>query len=55
MKIIDLDERHLPLYFNCLEDLSDEMKEAGNHDSQSSGAPSNRVRSIALGHGAIER
>ena len=31
MKIIDLNEHHLPLYFFCLEDWSDEMKEAGNH------------------------
>ena len=31
MKIIDLTEEHEPLYFLCLEDWSDEMKEAGNH------------------------
>ena len=31
MKIIDLEEVHLPLYFVCLEDWSDEIKEAGNH------------------------
>ncbi len=31
MNIIDLDEKHLPLYLVCLEDWSDEMKEAGNH------------------------
>lgn len=31
MKIIDLDETHQPLYFLCLEDWSDEIKEAGNH------------------------
>jgi GNAT superfamily N-acetyltransferase len=31
MKIVDLDERHLPLYFVCLEDWSDEIKEAGQH------------------------
>ncbi len=30
MKIIDLDEQNAPLYFVCLEDWSDEMKEAGN-------------------------
>ena len=30
MKIIDLDEQHLPLYLVCLEDWSDEIKEAGN-------------------------
>lgn len=29
MKIVDLDEQHLPLYLVCLEDWSDEMKEAG--------------------------
>lgn len=29
MKIIDLDEEHLPPYLVCLEDWSDEMKEAG--------------------------
>ncbi len=31
MKIIDLTEEHQKLYFVCLEDWSDEMKEAGNH------------------------
>jgi GNAT superfamily N-acetyltransferase len=31
MKIIDLDEHHLPLYYECLEDWSREIKEAGNH------------------------
>ncbi len=31
MKIIDLDESNLPLYLVCLEDWSDEMKEAGDH------------------------
>lgn len=31
MKIIDLQERHLSLYVDCLEDWSDEMKEAGRH------------------------
>ncbi|MFC1732575.1 GNAT family N-acetyltransferase [candidate division KSB1 bacterium] len=31
MKIIDLNEAHHSLYFHCLEDWSDEMKEAGNH------------------------
>ncbi|HJX71510.1 MAG TPA: hypothetical protein VJ346_06150, partial [Bacteroidales bacterium] len=31
MKIIDLDERNKSLYFVCLEDWSDEMKESGNH------------------------
>lgn len=31
MKIIDLTEEHQPLYFVCLEDWSDEAKEAGNH------------------------
>ncbi len=30
MRIIDLDESNLQLYFVCLEDWSDEMKEAGN-------------------------
>ncbi len=29
MKIIDLDEEHLQLYFACLEDWSDEIREAG--------------------------
>ncbi len=29
MKIIDLDENHLPLYFVCLEDWSEEVREAG--------------------------
>lgn len=31
MKIIDLDKKNEPLYFVCLEDWSDEMKEGGNH------------------------
>jgi len=31
MRIIDLSENHLPLYFCCLEDWSQEMKEAGSH------------------------
>jgi GNAT superfamily N-acetyltransferase len=31
MEIIDIAEKHEPLYFLCLEDWSDELKEAGNH------------------------
>jgi len=31
MKVIDLTPEHENLYFLCLEDWSDEMKEAGNH------------------------
>jgi GNAT superfamily N-acetyltransferase len=31
MKIIDLTEKYYQTYFHCLEDWSDEMKEAGNH------------------------
>jgi GNAT superfamily N-acetyltransferase len=31
MKIIDLIEEHKKLYFVCLEDWSEEVKEAGNH------------------------
>ncbi len=31
MKIIDLDQHHVPLYLECLEDWSDEIKEAGCH------------------------
>ena len=31
MKIIDLTEEHKESYFRCLEDWSDEMKEAGDH------------------------
>ncbi|MBN2214417.1 MAG: GNAT family N-acetyltransferase [Bacteroidales bacterium] len=31
MKIIDLDEQNRSLYFVCLEDWSDEMKESGDH------------------------
>ncbi|HAL55451.1 MAG TPA: hypothetical protein DCP63_02945, partial [Bacteroidetes bacterium] len=31
MKVIDLEEHHQSLYFSCLEDWSDEIKEAGNH------------------------
>ncbi len=30
MKIIDLDEQSLSLFLICLEDWSDDMKEAGN-------------------------
>ncbi len=31
MKIVDLNEEHLPLFLVCLEDWSDEIKEAGCH------------------------
>lgn len=31
MQIIDLPEEHKPLYFACLEDWSEEIKEAGDH------------------------
>ena len=31
MEIIDLTEKHYPIYFVCLEDWSDDIKEAGNH------------------------
>ncbi|MBU0960944.1 MAG: GNAT family N-acetyltransferase [Proteobacteria bacterium] len=31
MKVIDLQPEYYDTYFNCLEDWSDEMKEAGNH------------------------
>ena len=31
MKIIDLADEHEQLYFVCLEDWSEEMKEAGDH------------------------
>jgi len=31
MKVIDLNDEHKQLYFVCLEDWSEEMKEAGNH------------------------
>ncbi len=31
MTIIDLEKKHHELYFKCLEDWSDEMKESGNH------------------------
>jgi hypothetical protein len=34
MKIIDLREQYHQTYFHCLEDWSDEMKEAGNHKDQ---------------------
>jgi GNAT superfamily N-acetyltransferase len=33
MKIFDLTEEHKQLYFECLEDWSDEIKEAGSHKS----------------------
>jgi hypothetical protein len=31
MRIIDLNEQYEQLYFVCLEDWSDEIKEAGGH------------------------
>lgn len=31
MKVIDLTEEHEPLFFCCLEDWSEEIKEAGSH------------------------
>ena len=31
MRVIDLPKEHEQLYYVCLEDWSDEMKEAGNH------------------------
>lgn len=31
MQVIDLTEEYKDLYFVCLEDRSDEIKEAGNH------------------------
>ena len=31
MEIIDLEEKYKETYLVCLEDWSDEMKEAGNH------------------------
>ena len=31
MKIVNLNEQYLPLYFVCLEDWNDEVKEAGDH------------------------
>ena len=31
MKIIDLNEKYLKTFFCCLEDWSDEMKDAGDH------------------------
>ena len=31
MKVIDLTDEHKQLYFVCLEDWCEEMKEAGNH------------------------
>jgi GNAT superfamily N-acetyltransferase len=34
MEIIDLTEQHEPLYFLCLEDWSEELKEAGDHKEQ---------------------
>lgn len=34
MKIIDLDEARQQLYFLCLEDWSDEIKEAGDHKAK---------------------
>ncbi len=34
MKIIDLSEEHKQLYFLCLEDWSDEIKEAGDHKAR---------------------
>ena len=34
MEIIDLQDKHKPLYFVCLEDWSDEIREAGDHKAQ---------------------
>jgi GNAT superfamily N-acetyltransferase len=34
MRVIDLAEEHEPLYFLCLEDWSDEMREAGDHKAR---------------------
>ncbi len=34
MEIIDITEKHEPLYFLCLEDWSDELKEAGDHKEE---------------------
>ncbi len=34
VNIIDLDEQRVPLYFACLEDWSEELKEAGNHKAR---------------------
>ncbi|MEJ2495517.1 MAG: GNAT family N-acetyltransferase [Ignavibacteriaceae bacterium] len=31
MQIVDLTEKYYPIYFVCLEDWSDDIKEAGNH------------------------
>lgn len=31
MRIIDLTDEHKPLYFVCLEEWSEEIKEAGDH------------------------
>ncbi len=34
MKIIDLTDEHKDIYFQCLEDWSDEIKEAGDHKAR---------------------
>jgi len=34
MEIIDLREEHKPLYFACLEDWSDDIREAGDHKAR---------------------
>jgi len=34
MEIIDLRDEHKPLYFACLEDWSDEIREAGDHKAK---------------------
>jgi len=34
MQIVDLDDRNLSLYLVCLEDWSDELKEAGNRKQE---------------------
>jgi len=31
MKVIDLTDQYEPIYFQCLEDWSNEIKEAGDH------------------------
>ena len=39
MQIIDLADEYAQLYFVCLEDWSEEMKEAGDHKQVRTGPP----------------
>jgi len=48
MEIIDLDERYFNTYFVCLEDWSEELKEAGNHKAEWYGRMKDRGLRVKL-------